>query len=287
MKKNLTIIAAIVLAMLFSQGINAQVISVKELAELMDGGDVVIVSARKSADYAKVHLPGAINIWHKDLYQDGDIPAVCKKSDEIAAYLGTRGISADKTVVIYDSGKSRFAGRLYWILKCAGCKDVRILDGHMKMWRKGRKKVTKTATEIAAVEFGGTADKSICIPMADVKASLGQDGVMLVDVRDPEEYAGEKGITERKGHLPGAVRFDFDSILNADGTVKDKAELQAVFTAAGIVSDKQIILYCDTSVRAGMIFMVLNAILEYPNVRVYDGAMSEWAVDPANPLDKG
>ncbi|MBU8921312.1 MAG: sulfurtransferase [Bacteroidales bacterium] len=287
MKRNLTIIAAVVLAILFSQGINAQVISVKELADLMDGGDLVIVSARKATDYAKVHLPGAINIWHQDLYQDGEIKAICKNSDEIAAYLGARGISADKTVVIYDSGKSRFAGRLYWILKCAGCKDVRILDGHMKMWRKGRKKVTKQATEIAAVEFNGTADMSICIPMAEVKTSLGKEGVMLVDVRDPEEYAGEKGITERKGHLPGAVRFDFNSILNADGTVKSKDELAALFTAAGIVSGNQNILYCDTSIRAGMIYMVLNAILEYPNVRVYDGAMSEWAADPANPLDKG
>lgn len=285
MKRSLILVGLVALAILLAQGAHSQVISVKELAEIIDDENVVIISARKSADYAKVHLPGAVNVWHKDLYQEGDIPAICKNTDELAEVFGGKGISADKTIVVYDKGDSKFAGRIYWILKCLGAKDVRILDGHMKMWRKGRKPVTKKTTEVAAVDFGGEPDKSICIPIADVKASMGKTGTILVDVREQDEYEGKKGITERKGHLPGAVRFDFDSILNDDGTVKSKADLQAIFTGAEITSDKDIILYCDTSVRAGMIYMVLTAILEYPTVRVYDGAMAEWAADPDNPLE--
>ncbi len=285
MKKNMLFAGLISAVMLFSQAVSSQVISVGELAELIDSGDVIVVSARKTADYTKVHLPGAINIWHKDLYREGDIKALCKSADELATILGSKGISADKTIVVYDSGKSKFAGRVYWILKYMGCKDVRILDGHMKMWRKNRKPVTKKASEVVAVEFAGVPDPSICISMDDVKSGIVDSGTILVDVRDKDEYDGKKGDTERKGHIPGAVLFNFKNVLNEDGTIKDRAELEKAFSDAGITSDKKTIIYCETSVRAGIVYMVLSSILGYPDVMVYDGAMFEWTADTDNLLE--
>ena len=67
MKIKSTFAVLLALAILLTQGVSAQVISVDELADMIEKGDVIVVSARKSADYAKVHLPGAINLWHKDL----------------------------------------------------------------------------------------------------------------------------------------------------------------------------------------------------------------------------
>ena len=40
----------------------------------MEKGDVVVVSARSPKDYAKVHIPGAVNLWHKDLIQGRRYP---------------------------------------------------------------------------------------------------------------------------------------------------------------------------------------------------------------------
>ncbi len=45
------------------------------------------------------------------------------------------------------------------------------------------------------------------------------------------------------------------------------------------------ILYCETSARAGIVYLTLKYILEYPNVKVYDGALYEWAADAANPVE--
>jgi thiosulfate/3-mercaptopyruvate sulfurtransferase len=61
--------------------------------------------------------------------------------------------------------------------------------------------------------------------------------------------------------------------------------LEKIFTAAGATKDKTIILVCPTGVRAGKGFFALKSILGYPNVKVYEGGVNEWAAS-SNKLDK-
>ena len=44
----------------------------------------------------------------------------------------------------------------------------------------------------------------------------------------------------------------------------------------GLSADKEIIVYCKTSVRGAVIYVALVDILGYKNVKVYDGALAEW-----------
>lgn len=283
--KNLSrYLAVIFVSLLISQAALAQLVSVDELDAMMEKGDVVVVSARDSKDYVKVHLPGSVNLWHKDLYKEGDIDALLKSPEEIAEILGNLGISADKTIIIYDSGKAKFAGRIYWILEYMGAKDVRILDGHMKLWRKGRKPVTKDETEITPVKFVASPVDSIYASIDYVKSHMKNADFALVDAREEDEFVGKKGLTERKGHIPGAIRIDFIEALNEDGTMKSKEDLAKVFSDAGVTPDKDVVLYCESSVRAGIMYLALVSILDYPKVRVYDGALYEWSADEANPV---
>ena len=285
MKKLSRYAAMLVMSLLISQAALAQLVTVSDLAEMMEKGDVVVVSTRSAKDYDKVHIPDAVNLWHKDLYKDGDIQAILKSPEEIAEVLGNLGISADETIVVYDSGKTKFAGRIYWILKYMGAKDVRMLDGNMKMWRKGRKPVTKDAVEITPVEFVASPVESIYASIDYVKSHLGKDGFVLMDARDEDEYCGKKGETKRKGHIPGSVRLDYVEVLNEDGTLKSKDDLAKVFSKAGITPDKDVAIYCETSVRAGIVFLALTSVLDYPAVRVYDGALYEWSADAGNAVE--
>ena len=283
--KNLSrYLALIFVSLLISQAALAQLVTVKELEEMMEKGDVVVVSARDPKDYGKVHLPGAVNLWHKDLYKEGDIDALLKSPEEIAEILGNLGISADKTIVIYDSGKAKFAGRIYWILKYMGANDVRILDGHMKLWRKGRKPVTKDETEITSVEFKASPVDSIFATIDYVKSHMKNKDFALVDAREEDEFIGKKGLTKRKGHIPGAIRIDYVEVLDEDGSMKSKEDLAKVFKDADVTPDKDVVIYCESSVRAGIMYLALASILDYPKVRVYDGALYEWSADEANPV---
>ena len=135
----------------------------------------------------------------------------------------------------------------------------------MKAWMGVRGKVTNAAASAKAVSVTPKVDKSIYADYAYVKSKMGS--ALLVDVRPPDETT--------TGIIDGAIEFEFSKVLNAE-MLKSKDELVSVFNAAGMTKDKEIILYCATSVRAGIVFLALKSILEYPNVKIYEGAYNEW-----------
>ena len=279
-------IGILIILLITSQFIFAGVITAKELAKLSKEGNVVIVSARQASDYSKKHIKGAVNIYHKDLYKTDGISSMLKSADEIAKIFGEKGITENSKIVIYDNGKNKLAGRLYWIFDYMGAKDVNILGGHLKGWGKVRGKVTPKATEIAPAKFDAKPNAGILATMDYVKAHKDDANVILVDVRSADEYNGideDENIT-RKGHSPGAINFEFKNILNEDDTIKTKEEIAEIVKNASITPDKKIILYCASSVRAGIVYMALTSILDFPNVKVYDGAFYEWNADSSNPI---
>lgn len=283
MKKHILFVIAVIFLLALSA--SAQIVTPKALADMMKDNNVLVVSARKATDYKKVHLNGALNVWHMGLYKDGSIKGVLKSPEEIAAVLGNSGISTDKKIIVYDGGDSKFAGRMYWILKYLGCKDVHVLDGQMKMWRKARKPVTRKATAVSSATFQIDLNEGMIVSKAYVKAHRSDAGVVLVDVRSKDEYDGKEGLIERKGHIPGAIHFEYTNVLNEDGTLKSKADLEKVTKDAGITQDKEIILHCETSVRAGIVYLAFTTILDFPKVRVYDGALYEWSSDSTCPME--
>lgn len=286
MKTVVKIYTALLLVLFSATTIVAQdLISVKELNGIYTSKDVVVVSTRKAEDYAKLHITGAVNIYHGDLYKDGPVASMLKPASEIAKIFGENGLTADKKIVLYDEGSNKYAGRMYWILKYMGAKDVVILDGNLKAWRAARRPIGSDVPAIKATTFTASVNSKIIVTMADVKAAQSSGKAVIVDVRTPEEFAGTAETTLKKGHIPGAVNFNFEKVMDERGMMLPADQLKALFSAAGITSDKQVILYCESSVRAGIVYLALSSILNYPNVTVYDGAFLEWQSNSSNKVN--
>ncbi|RUT79945.1 sulfurtransferase [Ancylomarina longa] len=254
----------------------ADVISVKDYLKIMKDKNVVLVSARKPADYKKVHIVGAININHKDLYNNIPVKTVLKPVNEIAKILGSKGISETNKIVLYDGGTGKYSGRLYWILKYLGAPDVKILDGHISAWKALRKPVTRIPTKVKATIFHAKPNPNLIADMAYVKKVINNPHFVLVDARSPEEFNGTKESKIRKGKIPGSINLEYKHMLNTKKMLKSKDELAKLFKAKGITPDKEVILFCETSIRAGIVYLALTSVLNYPKVRVYDGAYLEW-----------
>ncbi len=270
-------------------GVKAQdIISAQQLAKIYKNPDVVVVSTRKTSDYKKVHILGAVHIDHHDLYKEGPVASMIKSPDELAKIFGAQGISDTKEIVLYDDGSGKYAGRVYWILKYLGAKNVKILDGHMAAWKAARKPVTKNPTKIKPATFTPHVNKALLATMADVQKAVGSGSAVIVDARSAGEFNGTAASTtlKRKGHIPGAVNIEYKQLMDANGKIKPAAELQKIFNAKGVTKDKEVILYCESSVRAGIEFLVLTSILKYPNVKVYDGAFLEWESVSGNKVEK-
>jgi thiosulfate/3-mercaptopyruvate sulfurtransferase len=263
-------LVSIILLFIFSISAYAQdIISAAEAKKLVNNDNTIIVSTRPAEDYAKVHIRNAVNISVEDLASKTDPKGVLKSPAELATLLGEKGIDPAKKIIIYDTGSNKGAGRLYWILKYLGFNDVKILDGHINGWRAARGPVTNAATPVKATTFTPNVNSKIFADIKYVKSKL--NSAVLVDVRDNKEI--EEGV------IAGSVHFEYNKVINEDGTLKSKAELEKMFNDAGIVKSKEIIVYCATSVRSGIVFLALTTVLDYPNVKVYDGAYNEWKLN--------
>ncbi len=247
--------------------------------------NVVVIDANKADVYGKMHVMNAVNIPHKDLYQEGAIEGLIKSPAELAKYFGSKGVSEKNTIIIYDDGSNKYSSRIYWVLRYLGANDVRILHKDMDVWKKARVPITSRAAAIKKKTFTPNVDAGIIVELDEVKSRVSDDKAVIIDLRAKEEYDGTSEKPVSKGHISKAVNINHKEFLNDKGGYKSKEQLQALMNSKGFTPDKEYILYCVTSVRAAVGYVALKEILGYNNVKIYDGAYNEWIADPSNPLN--
>jgi thiosulfate/3-mercaptopyruvate sulfurtransferase len=263
-------IIAVLLMLIISGSAFAQfdIITAKELKGMLDNDDIIIVSTRKAEDYAKVHIKNAINVELTSLYREGPIEGHIKTPEELAKVLGEKGVDPAKTIIIYDNGKYVYATYLYFILDYLGYPDVKILDGHMTGWRSVRGPVTKTPFSKPAVTVTPKINQTILVDYDYVKGKLDNAGTLIVDVQSAKEFD--------EGHIPGAINMEnktfFDEVKSE---LKPKEELEKVLAEHKITADKEIILYCASSARAGTVYLAMKE-MGYDNLKVYEAGYHEW-----------
>lgn len=253
---------SLILFSLLILSVHAQFVSVDALTKMIKEPNVVVIDARPAGDYLKTHIDGAIGLDVTTLCNATPVEGTLKSTTELASMFGKNGISNSSKVVIYCKTGIN-AGRMYWILKYLGHGDVSILDGQMDAWFAARKPITKNPKKLSPVTFTPSVNAAINVDKGYVKSKL--TSAILVDSRKKEEYDA--------GHIGNALIIPSESLLNV-AKLKPTAELTKIF--ASVPKDKEVILYCKTGVNAGFMYFVLKSILNYPNVKVYEGAYLDW-----------
>jgi thiosulfate/3-mercaptopyruvate sulfurtransferase len=127
------------------------------------------------------------------------------------------------------------------------------------------------------------ASKIIYSP-AEVHSLISKDNTVVIDIREEEDY--------QKNHIPGAVSIPdifFYLVETTDEGLKAlQDKFQALFSTAGITSDKTVIVYEDAFDKrygASCRGYWLLTYLGHPNTGILDGGYSAWK--EANlPVDK-
>ena len=260
-------------------------VSTDWLAEHLGDGDVVAAEVDENPDlYEEGHIPGAVKLHWRDDLQDPLERDLVEKA-EFERLLGERGIGNDATVVVYGDKNNWFAAYAYWYLKIYGHRDVRILDGGRQKWiDEGRELTTDPASPAAVGYSAADRDESIRARRDQVLEWLAREGHALVDVRSPQEYAGElmappgyeQEGASRTGHIPSAQSIPWAQAVGDDGTFKPADELAALYGGKGVSADKEVTAYCRIGERSAHTWFVLHELLGYETVRNYDGSWTEW-----------
>lgn len=283
--KNIIVVLVIVF---FTFTLNAQIsITAKDFsAELKSNKALVVIDVQAADVYAKQHIQGAINIPHKSLYKTGTIEGQFLSVEELAAIFGKKGVNNTSKIVVYDDGSQKYNSRVWWVLKYLGATDVSLLHKEAGQMEAARIPMTATAATGKTTIFTPTISDAMNIDMAAVAALGTNPNALLLDVREPDEYNGIDKDKKSKGHLPGAVFMHFKEVQTANGAFKTKDEIIATAAKFGATPDKEIVVYCQTGIKAAVVYIALKEIAGFANVKLYAGAYAEWASIAENPIVK-
>ncbi|HYB73692.1 MAG TPA: sulfurtransferase [Candidatus Sulfotelmatobacter sp.] len=237
-----------------------------------------VVDLRAPREYAGGHVPGAVNLRVEEMGGTA-VPALEER-------LGRAGIAPDHTVVLYDDQSGLPASRLFLTLEYLGHDRVHILDGGFPAWSAAGGALTRDLPRHPAAAYRARPRPDLIAGKADVLAGLGRPDRVLVDARSEAEFRGRDVRAARGGHIPGARHVEWTENLQR-GAVPvwlSARELAALYRAAGVTPDKEVITYCQTHSRASHTFFTLR-LLGYRRLKAYLGSWEEWGNDPALPVE--
>ncbi|MBH97257.1 MAG: sulfurtransferase [Rhodospirillaceae bacterium] len=256
---------------------------------------IIEVGSGSNKTYQKSHIPGAIWwFWKDHCWHDTDRQFVTP--EKLAQDLGKVGISPDNTLVLYGD-PVQYGNYAFWVFTMAGHADIRLLDGSRTKWESEGLEMTTKTLEFAPVSYSPqTPNETMRIGRKNILDNLKNPNRLLLDMRSPEEYSGERVIeygffdhgAERGGRIPGAKHLHYKDLLNDDDSYKSADELQTLFNAIGVIKNSkiEIVCYCRLSHRASLAWFALTHILGYEGVKIYDGSWTEWGSIVGVPIEK-
>jgi len=259
-------------------------ITVPELASRLH--DVTLVDLRPAEDFAVGHISGSthVDIYGVSLNDSSEAPL----NSFLAIFrvlFGSRGVRADRPVVIYDHESGERAARAVWLLAVLGHPDVRILDGGTDAWQAAGQTLTRLTDAPPPMDpakapptpppFRGQLNLGLLATRFDVHKAIGNEQYAIVDVRREAEYRGTEKRARRVGTIPGAVHIFWREHLDEHGAFRQPDEIRALYESRGVTPDKTVIPVCHGGYRSASTFIALKS-LGYPDVRNYVSAWGEW-----------
>ena len=194
------------------------------------------------------------------------------------------GIKEDSEVLVYgftmpDQGFGD-EGRILYTFNYAGFDNVKIIDGGFKQVESlgFNKKYNPSEDRIDVSDIVRVEgeNNSNAIFTDELLTLVGNENVQIIDTRLEVEYNGRVIYGENKaGHIPTAISIPFNSLVDKDGFIKSREELEKYFEDKGLDKNKLQITYCTTGVRASYVAVILTE-LGY-KVRNYEPSFARYA----------
>lgn len=245
--------------------------------------NTIVIDTRSFSEYKDGHIPGAINI---DLFQlhwfDTTKRGIKDFNRQSRLLLSNIGIKNDNTVIFYDNVSGVSSARGVWLLVYFSHKNVCMLDGGFQKWKGEKYPVEVKSNQLMNARFIGKPNSKVIADANQVKKSIDNKIVKIVDARSKEEFSGSEIRAARRGHIPSAINIDWAGNIE-NGVFKSKEKLSKIYSK--IPKDAQVITYCQGGYRAANAFLVLK-MLGYKYVKMYLGSWGEWGNKAEFPTER-
>ena len=244
----------------------------------------IIIDTRSFSEYQNGHIPGAINV---DLFQlhwfDTSKRGIKDFNRQTRILLSRSGIQSGSHVIFYDNLSGISAARGVWLLLYFSHKKVAMLDGGFEKWKKEGYRIEVKTNPLKYTEFKGRINYKVLATAKEIKRSLNNKNVSIIDARSSKEFNGSDVRAVRRGHIPSSINIDWENNIE-NGVFKNKSKLSGIYS--NVPKKSQIITYCQGGYRAANTFLVLK-LLGYNKVKMYLGSWGEWGNKLDLPVSNG
>lgn len=276
---------------LFDKG-TIKLVTTEWLEENLGDSDLMIIDTQPNIhDYIQEHIPGAVYM-NEGLFRVplGGLPGQYVPEESIEPIIRRLGLKADIPVVVY-TGKGPYKGwgdgleqtMVAYSLARFGHKNVYVLDGGIDKWKTESRPLTKEFPKVKESDFKVTVERNFFVDYLEFRALREKEDVLVLDARPAAVYQGQ-GPWIKPGHIPGAVNFPWRNLMDPDNPclLKPKKELLNMLEKHEIRPHKTIICSCGTGREATNEFLLFKQYLGFPNVKIHEGAFTEWTSHPEN-----
>lgn len=243
------------------------IIDTKELSEKLESKEMVIVDVRSEAQYngwklegetRGGHIKGAVDFpfsWTKDI-----------EDEKLIEILKNKGITQDKTIVIYDTSDEKSLD-MKTLLSKLGYKNVLVYEKGLKEWASDESLPMDRLANYEKLVYPKWINQLINDEKPDTYINKAYK-IIEVSWGEGEDY--------KKEHIPGAFHLDTGEIEEEPlWNKKSDKDIEKVLLKYGITYDTTVILYgADTTAAARGASIMMYAGVE--DVRILNGGFEAW-----------
>ena len=262
----------------------AQLIVDTAYVEAAARAGALVWDARDEAEYAKGHVPGAVNIGNVgDVFRDAnrEDPPSAAAAAKIFGGAGMDILGRD--VIVYSTKGDPFAYYGARMVEYYGGRHAKIYHGGIDDWKGAGKSLETSAVKLPPVNLAFAVEGRGALGNKELVERVRQGSSQILDTRTVKEYTGEDIRAIRGGHIPGAINVPYEQnwldpaagakfasrqVSTRDGmALKSREELTKLY--AKLDPQKETVVYCQSAVRASETAAVLRD-LGFKDVKVHE-----------------
>ena len=232
-------------------------------------------------EYKKEHIPNSVFFdINKIADPNNPLPHMIPSKDLFSNMMQNLGLNNEDEIIIYDNSPLLSSARAWFLLRYFDHKNILILNGGLKNWKKCGGETTIKKTIISKGNFiSKTENKELVINLEEMISYSKNNSKMILDARSYKRFIGEAKEPRpglQSGHIPNSRSLPSSELLTNDGFLKSIEELDKFFSNNDIDTSEDIIATCGSGVSACVISVALYC-LGKENIPIYDGSWTEWA----------